>query len=125
MIYWEPEAVPPSPPPQVLSPVPTPVVDSLPPIVEGIIRRSVPRESKSHVMAVGFSSGASVLEVEFDDGVSYQYYGVPAALVDLLWESGRIGSFLAKNVYRKFVQRKLPAGYGQVTSTRALGASLE
>ncbi|MFD2231364.1 KTSC domain-containing protein [Alkalimarinus sediminis] len=56
----------------------------------------VPVDS-SNLVSVGYDEEASILEIEFNNGV-YQYFEVPAHVYEELINSGSKGSYLYQNI---------------------------
>jgi len=52
----------------------------------------------SNVYSVGYDSATQTLEVEFQEGSVYQYYGVPRSIYLNLVNASSIGSFLARYI---------------------------
>tara|TARA_R110002049_G_scaffold247333_1_gene421503 strand:- start:476 stop:685 length:210 start_codon:yes stop_codon:yes gene_type:complete len=52
----------------------------------------------SNVAAVGYDEDSSTLQVEFNNGGTYQYFDVPEHLFEELRDAQSIGSFLAENI---------------------------
>jgi hypothetical protein len=50
----------------------------------------------SNVYSVGYDPARRILEVEFQDGSVYQYYGVPRDVYLDLVNAPSVGSFLAR-----------------------------
>ncbi len=55
--------------------------------------------ASSNVQAIGYDSGTQTLEVEFQSGSVYQYYGVPDHLHEEIMQASSKGRFL--NTYIK------------------------
>ncbi len=59
--------------------------------------------SSSHLRSVGYDMSRQILEVEFNDGGVYHYFGVPERVFRGLMGAGSKGGYLAdhvKDVYR-------------------------
>jgi hypothetical protein len=61
----------------------------------------------SNVAAVGYDEDSSTLQVEFNNGGTYQYFDVPEHLFEELREAQSIGSFLAENIKGSYRFSKL------------------
>lgn len=55
--------------------------------------------ASSNIASIGYDEPTQTLEVEFLNGMLYQYYNVPQALFDQLLQEGSKGRFL--NMYIK------------------------
>ena len=58
--------------------------------------------TSSNLASVGYDPTAETLEVEFKNGLIYQYYNVPQIMSDQLMQAPSIGTFFntnIKNVY--------------------------
>ncbi|OQA49773.1 MAG: hypothetical protein BWY45_03479 [Euryarchaeota archaeon ADurb.Bin294] len=59
--------------------------------------------SSSNIAAIGFDPKTSVLEIQFNSGHIYQYFGVPNAVYDGLMAADSHGQFFHKfirNIYQ-------------------------
>jgi hypothetical protein len=56
------------------------------------------RVHSSNVAAVGYDEGSSTMQVEFTDGMSYQYFDVPEHIFTSLRDADSVGGYLASNV---------------------------
>lgn len=56
----------------------------------------------SNVAAIGYDDASNTLEVEFNNGAVYQYFGVPANLYNLMMEAPSKGQFLNANIKNAF-----------------------
>jgi len=54
--------------------------------------------SSSNLASVGYDSGSSTLEIEFNGGGVYQYYDVPEHVHTDLMGAGSLGSYLHHNI---------------------------
>ena len=63
--------------------------------------------SSSHLRSVGYDPSAKVLEVEFNDGALYRYYGVPAAVHQGLMGAESHGSYLHRHIKGQYRYEKL------------------
>jgi hypothetical protein len=52
----------------------------------------------SNVAAVGFDDDSQTLQVEFNNGATYQYFDVPKAIYDGLLAAASVGQFLNQQV---------------------------
>ncbi|MBL1418057.1 MAG: KTSC domain-containing protein [Moritella sp.] len=52
----------------------------------------------SNVAAVGYDEDSYTLQVEFNNGGTYQYFDVPEHLFEGLRDAGSVGGFLAENI---------------------------
>jgi KTSC domain-containing protein len=52
----------------------------------------------SSLAAVGYDDESSTLEIEFLNGATYQYFGVPESVFDGLMNASSKGSFLDQHV---------------------------
>lgn len=55
--------------------------------------------ASSNIASIGYDAPSQTLEVEFQGGAIYQYYGVPENMYDQLMQAGSKGRFL--NMYIK------------------------
>lgn len=56
----------------------------------------------SNIVSIGYDAAARTLEVEFDGGSVYQYYGVPPQVHAALMAASSHGSYLASHVKGKY-----------------------
>ena len=68
--------------------------------------RRIPVESTS-LASVGFSLEHNVLEIEFRNGLVYQYFGVPRALYEQLLAAESKGKFMNRFIRRGFPQQRI------------------
>jgi uncharacterized protein len=61
----------------------------------------------SSLAAVGYDASSSTLEVEFNNGGVYQYYGVPDAVHEGLMSAGSHGEYFAANIRNSYPYAKL------------------
>lgn len=57
----------------------------------------------SNLSSVGYSSSQMVLEIQFNDGAVYQYFGVPQSVYTSLMNASSHGTYFhayIRNVYR-------------------------
>jgi hypothetical protein len=52
----------------------------------------------SNVAAVGYDVDSSTLQVEFNNGATYQYFDVPEHLFDGLRDAHSVGEYLATHI---------------------------
>lgn len=52
----------------------------------------------SNVAAVGYEEDSLTLQVEFNNGSTYQYFDVPQAIFDGLLGASSVGQYLNQNV---------------------------
>lgn len=52
----------------------------------------------SNISAVGYDDESSTLQVEFNNGMSYQYFDVPEILFEELVNADSVGGYLAENI---------------------------
>ena len=63
--------------------------------------------SSTSIASVGYDPAAKTLEVEFNGGRVYRYYGVPAALHSQLLEASSVGAYFNANVRGRFPYEQL------------------
>jgi len=63
--------------------------------------------SSSNLRSVGYDPGASILEIEFQDGSVYQYFEVPSKTYAGLMRADSKGSYLHENIKDQFRYEKL------------------
>ena len=61
----------------------------------------------SHIRAIGYDDAEAKLEIEFKDGVAYEYYGVPRHVYDELMSAASPGSYAHRNVYSNYQQQRI------------------
>ena len=54
--------------------------------------------SSSNVASVGYDEDSSTLQVEFNNGTTYQYFDVPENIFVGLRDAGSVGGYLADNI---------------------------
>jgi hypothetical protein len=59
------------------------------------------------ITSASFVAETSVLQLEFRNGLSYEYFGVPADLFSALLASPSKGSFISRFIRGKFEFRRL------------------
>ncbi len=52
----------------------------------------------SNIAAVGYDDDSSTLQVEFNNGATYQYFDVPEHLFEGLRDADSVGGYLAANI---------------------------
>jgi len=57
----------------------------------------------SNINSIGYENG--ILEVEFNKGDIYQYYGVPEEVFENLFKSESIGSYVSKYIKKQFAYK--------------------
>jgi hypothetical protein len=60
-----------------------------------------------HIRAIGFDAENSTLEVEFANGLVYQYQGVPQTEYDALMEASSKGTYFSANIKGRYPFVKL------------------
>lgn len=63
--------------------------------------------SSSTVQSIGFESGSSTLEVEFNNGSVYHYHGVPEGTYVSLLHADSIGTYFNQNIKGVYAFTKL------------------
>ena len=61
----------------------------------------------SNVASLGYDEASSILEVEFNDGAVYRYFGVPSSEYSALLGARSIGRYLNTNIKRRYRYRKV------------------
>lgn len=61
----------------------------------------------SNLASVGYDASSMILEVEFNNGSVYQYYGVPSIVYQGLMSASSHGSYLAQNVKGIYNYRRI------------------
>lgn len=56
--------------------------------------------SSSNLASIGYDTNSSTLEVEFNNGRIYQYYGVPASKHSALMNASSHGQYLNQNIIK-------------------------
>lgn len=62
----------------------------------------------SNVKAAGYDAEAQALHIQFGNGATYRYSGVPKDVYDDLCQCESIGRFVANNLKGKFEHERLP-----------------
>ena len=52
----------------------------------------------TNVASVGFDATTNVLEVEFNNGIVYQYFDVPELVYQQLMQASSVGQYLNSNI---------------------------
>lgn len=65
------------------------------------------RVSSSNVRSVGYDAGSSTLEVEFNSGGVYQYFGVPETVYSALMRASSMGSYLNDHIKDRYRCRQV------------------
>jgi KTSC domain len=60
------------------------------------------RVNSSNVAAVGYDEDSQTLQVEFNNGSTYQYFDVPKIVFDDLISAGSVGSYLNAHIRGSF-----------------------
>ena len=63
--------------------------------------------NSSNIRSIGYDRLSAILEVEFESGSIYQYFGVPEYLYDLLMASSSKGQFLNDNIKFSYRYQKI------------------
>ena len=66
-----------------------------------------PITNSSNVKAVGYDENTETLRVEFLAGGVYDYLDVPISQYSALMSADSVGSFIAKQIKRKYESRKV------------------
>ncbi len=61
----------------------------------------------SNVVSVGYDERSQMLEVEFNTGAIYEYYGVPSCKHLALMRDSSIGGYLNAEIKRRYRYRKV------------------
>jgi hypothetical protein len=54
--------------------------------------------SSSNIAGVGYDEDSQTLQIEFNNGTSYQYFDVPEQVFTELRDAGSVGAYLASNI---------------------------
>jgi hypothetical protein len=68
-----------------------------------MIREAV---SSSNLASVGYDAESETLEVEFKNGLVYEYYNVPQFLHERMMQAGSIGSFFNIEIKNNYAGSK-------------------
>lgn len=63
--------------------------------------------SSSNVKSIGYDAASSTLEVEFNSGGVYQYYGVPESVYSALMHASSKGSYINDHIKNRFRCRQV------------------
>lgn len=63
--------------------------------------------SSSNLAAVGYAEDTKRLQVQFKNGLNYEYSGVPKRTYEELLSADSIGSYFAQNIRNDFPYKKL------------------
>ncbi len=63
--------------------------------------------ASSNIRSIGYNSSDQVLEIEFNDGSVYHYFGVPQFEYQGLMTASSHGTYLAKNIKNKYTYKKI------------------
>lgn len=69
------------------------------------MRRQVVHSSA--MTSVGYDPATNVLEIEFADGDTYQYFAVPASVHAALLASASLGTYFARQIRHTYAGRKV------------------
>lgn len=61
----------------------------------------------SNVASVGYDAAAQTLEVGFNSGAVYQYFGVPVGVYSALMAASSVGGYLAQHIKGKYRYKQL------------------
>lgn len=65
------------------------------------------RVSSSNISSIGYESDSQILEIEFNHGAIYQYFGVPEYEYDGMMNSDSKGTYLNSNIKGRYLFAKL------------------
>jgi hypothetical protein len=63
--------------------------------------------SSSNIRSIGYEPSSSTLEIEFNDGSVYQYYGVPEAEFDAFISAGSKGRYFNGNIRNHYAATRV------------------
>lgn len=63
--------------------------------------------SSSNVASIGYDEDSQTLEIEFNDGSVYQYFGVPSGEHDGIMNADSKGKYLNANIKKRYSFVKL------------------
>ncbi|MHC2390878.1 hypothetical protein ACVMFA_009479 [Bradyrhizobium liaoningense] len=63
--------------------------------------------SSTNLASVGYNPTSETLEVEFKNGLVYEYYNVPQFLYDQLMQAPSVGSFFNAEIRNSFACSKI------------------
>jgi len=52
----------------------------------------------SNVAAIGYDSDSETLQIEFNNGTTYQYFDIPEQIFEGLRDAGSVGGYLAAQI---------------------------
>ena len=64
----------------------------------------------SNVVSVGYDAASKTLEVEFNGGAVYQYFGVPSSVHQGLLNADSVGSYFSAHVKFSYKYKKTKGG---------------
>lgn len=63
--------------------------------------------SSSNLRSIGYDPESQTLEIEFNSGGTYQYFGVPATEYEALMAAGSHGTYFQANIRNRYPYQKL------------------
>ncbi len=63
--------------------------------------------SSSNISSIGYDENASILEIEFSDGIIYQYFGVSSQVFVSLKTACSIGSYFHKHIKQNYQYKRI------------------
>ena len=63
--------------------------------------------TSSSIASAGYSAEASTLEVEYRNGLVYQYFAVPKSVFESLLEAASKGKFVSKHIRGHYPYRRV------------------
>lgn len=63
--------------------------------------------SSSNIAAIGYDPDSNTLEIEFNDGSIYQYFGVSALVYQELMDAPSHGKYFAQNIKNDYEYQKV------------------
>jgi hypothetical protein len=66
----------------------------------------IPVESRN-LAAVGYSNETGTLTIQFNNGRTYEYYGVPEYEYENLMNAGSKGQYANQNIYKAYSQSEI------------------
>ncbi len=61
----------------------------------------------SNIAAIGYSSDTGTLTIQFNNGRTYEYYGVPESEYENLKNASSKGSYAHQNIYNVYSQSEI------------------
>jgi hypothetical protein len=58
--------------------------------------------TSSNLASIGYDPATETLEVEFKNGLVYQYYNVPQIIFDQLHQAASVGTFFNANIKNSY-----------------------